>query len=72
MPDAAAEYAAASDAELTTQDGYLLDFGDAWALTRPSGTEPLIRIYAEARSYTRANVLADDVCDSLSPAKADV
>jgi phosphomannomutase len=53
---------------------YLLD-DDSWLLIRPSGTEPLLRIYAEAHS--RAEVpqllaagaaLAGLTCQSESPA----
>jgi phosphomannomutase/phosphoglucomutase len=58
MLGAAEAHAAAADAELTTIDGYRLDFGDAWVLARPSGTEPLVRVYAEARSRERAEALA--------------
>jgi len=65
MLAAAAEWAEAEDAELTTIDGYRLDYGDAWALTRPSGTEPLIRVYAEARERSRAEELAAATCDAL-------
>jgi len=34
-----------------TMDGYLYEFaeGDSWLLVRPSGTEPLVRIYFESR-----------------------
>ncbi len=35
-------------------DGWRLDFGDGWALVRPSGTEPKIRITSEAREEGRA------------------
>lgn len=36
------------DAEVDTSHGVRLDFGDGdWLLVRPSGTEPLIRVYAE-------------------------
>jgi len=59
--EAAEEYARSTDAELSTIDGYRLDFGDGWVLVRPSGTEPLIRIYAEARSADRAETLAEQV-----------
>jgi phosphoglucosamine mutase len=34
-------------------DGIKLDFKDAWVLVRPSGTEPKIRITAEAKSEAR-------------------
>jgi phosphomannomutase/phosphoglucomutase len=59
--EAAQDYARSTDAELSTIDGYRLDFGDGWVLVRPSGTEPLIRIYAEARSAERAVTLSEQV-----------
>ncbi len=71
MLDAAANHAKAADAELNTRDGYRLDFGDAWVLARPSGTEPLVRIYAEARDEERATALADDMYETLADAKAN-
>ena len=38
-----------------TVDGVRLSLSDGWVLIRPSGTEPIIRITAEARDYTVAN-----------------
>lgn len=38
-------------------DGLRLDFGDAWLLVRPSGTEPKVRLTVEARTQTRARSL---------------
>jgi phosphoglucosamine mutase len=35
--------------EMTTIDGVRLDFEDGWILVRRSGTEPKMRITAEAR-----------------------
>ncbi|MGQ3412878.1 phosphoglucosamine mutase [Natrinema sp. LN54] len=72
MLDAAANQAHAADADLNTRDGYRLDHGDAWVLARPSGTEPLVRIYAEARDGDRAAELAGDMYEALADAKADV
>ncbi|MEF8856097.1 MAG: phosphoglucosamine mutase [Haloplanus sp.] len=66
--DAAEAYAREADAALDTTDGYRLDYGDAWLLVRPSGTEPKIRIYAEARDETRAATLASDLRDHLESA----
>ncbi len=71
MLDAAANHAQSSDADLNTRDGYRLDHGDAWVLARPSGTEPLVRIYAEARDTERARELADGLYETLSDAKTD-
>jgi phosphomannomutase/phosphoglucomutase len=71
MLDAAEAVAADADAELSTIDGYRLDYGDAWVLARPSGTEPLVRVYAEARTEDRANELADFVVAELADARDD-
>ena len=64
-------HAEASAGELDTTDGYRLDFGDAWVLARESGTEPVVRIYAEAREADRAHELADDLETALQVALAD-
>ncbi|MCD2198952.1 MULTISPECIES: phosphoglucosamine mutase [unclassified Halobacterium] len=69
---AAEEQALDADAERTTIDGYRLDYGDAWVLARPSGTEPVVRIYAEATSEERARSLADEFAAALRAAKAGV
>ncbi|GGL48168.1 phosphoglucosamine mutase [Halocalculus aciditolerans] len=69
MLDAAETYAREQDAELTTIDGYRLDYGDAWVLVRPSGTEPVVRIYAEARDRDRATTLADAVGEAVRNAE---
>ena len=70
MLDAADRVATESDAEVSTIDGYRLDYGDAWVLARPSGTEPLVRVYAEARSEARATDLVDEFVAHLEDAKA--
>ena len=41
-------------------DGFKLDFEDGWLLVRLSGTEPKIRLTAEARTETRARQLYDE------------
>ena len=55
-------------AELDTTDGYRLDYGDAWVLARPSGTEPLVRVYAEGREKERARDLAESMVDTIENA----
>jgi len=39
---------------VTTLDGVRVDLGDAWFLVRASGTQPLVRVTAEARDPDRA------------------
>ncbi len=63
--DRAEAAAATADAQPTTLDGYRLDYGDAWVLVRPSGTEPVVRVYAEARDRDRADSLAREMEASL-------
>jgi len=67
--DAATDYVEASDVEATTIDGYRLDYGDAWVLVRPRGTEPKVRIASEATSPSRATELAEDVEAALKAAR---
>jgi phosphomannomutase/phosphoglucomutase len=69
--DAAEAAARDADGDLTTIDGFRVDYGDAWVLARPSGTEPVVRIYAEARSVDRARKLAETMEEPTQAAKAD-
>jgi phosphoglucosamine mutase len=45
---------------VTTLDGVRVDLEDAWFLLRASGTQPLIRVTAEARDETRAETVFDN------------
>ncbi|MFC6989886.1 hypothetical protein ACFQJD_16450 [Haloplanus sp. GCM10025708] len=69
MLGAAEQFAREADAELDTTDGFRLDYGDAWVLVRPSGTEPKVRVYAEARERSRADSLATAVVDAVAAAR---
>lgn len=59
--DLAAKYAALRrhfpDAEVDERDGLRLGWSDRWLHVRPSGTEPIIRLIAEAPSTAEAEAL---------------
>jgi phosphoglucosamine mutase len=42
------------EGDVSTLDGVRVDLGDAWFLLRASGTQPLVRVTAEARDPDRA------------------
>ncbi len=46
-------------------DGVKVDFADSWVHLRKSNTEPIIRIYTEAKSQEEANKLAAEVMAQL-------
>ena len=46
-----------TDAKADTQDGLRLDWPDRWVHLRPSGTEPIVRVIAEAPSEADARLL---------------
>jgi phosphomannomutase len=47
------------DAEVDTQDGLRLAWKDRWLHVRPSGTEPIVRVIAEAPTPDEARDLVD-------------
>jgi len=57
--------------DVTTLDGVRVDAGDGWFLIRASGTQPLVRITAEARSDERTLELAGTARELVSGAGAD-
>lgn len=50
-----------SDAEINTEDGLRIDFGDKWVHIRKSNTEPILRIIAEAKSKKEAEEIVRDL-----------
>ncbi len=48
------------DAAADRQDGLRLAWDDSWLHVRPSGTEPIVRLIAEAPSAERAQELVDE------------
>jgi len=53
------------EGERSTIDGLKIDFDDRWVHMRPSNTEPILRVYAEAPTETEAQALADRFKDRL-------
>ncbi len=47
--------------EVSTVDGVKIDFPENWVHLRKSNTEPIIRIYTEAKSQSEADQLADEM-----------
>lgn len=52
---------------MDTRDGIRIVKGTAWALIRPSGTEPLIRVITESRDADEAKALMDDIFAEINP-----
>ena len=69
MLEAVERVAEESEASLNATDGVRLNHEDGWVLARPSGTEPVVRIYAEAREGDRAEALADRLYDAANQAR---
>ena len=51
--------------QLTTIDGVKIDFSESWVHLRKSNTEPIIRIYTEAKSQNEADTLADKFIEEI-------
>ena len=51
--------------EINTIDGVKIDFEENWVHLRKSNTEPIIRIYTEAKSQDEANLLADKMINEI-------
>jgi phosphomannomutase len=48
-------------ADHNTDDGLRMDLDDGWVHLRPSNTEPIVRLIAEARTAQRTQALIDEV-----------
>jgi phosphomannomutase/phosphoglucomutase len=53
-----------SSQRVDTTDGVKICFDDGWTLVRPSGTEPLFRVYSEARTEEDARRRSED-CEKV-------
>ncbi len=52
--------------KIDTVDGLKIDFEDSWVQLRKSNTEPIIRIYSEAKSQESADALANSVIKEIT------
>jgi phosphomannomutase len=62
------------DGEVDTQDGLRLTWPDRWVHVRPSGTEPIVRVIAEAPTLEEAKELVTkcrEPLDALSDTEVD-
>jgi phosphomannomutase len=53
------------DEDITTVDGVKIDFEESWVHLRKSNTEPIIRVYTEAKSQELANQLAQNMMEKV-------
>ncbi|MCH4553353.1 phosphoglucosamine mutase [Aestuariibaculum lutulentum] len=51
--------------QLSTIDGVKIDFAESWVHLRKSNTEPIVRIYTEAKSQILADELADKFIEEI-------
>jgi phosphomannomutase len=54
--------------DISTIDGVKIDFPENWVHLRKSNTEPIIRIYTEAKSQSEADGLADRIIGEIKEA----
>ena len=54
------------DCPVDDRDGIRITRGGAWALIRPSGTEPLVRVYTESKDPAEAKQLMDEILGEIS------
>ncbi|MGB5362519.1 MAG: phosphoglucosamine mutase [Aureibaculum sp.] len=52
--------------KVNTIDGVKIDFADQWVHLRKSNTEPIIRIYTESTSQTKADKLAEQMMGEIA------
>jgi phosphomannomutase len=50
---------------ISTIDGVKIDFAENWVHLRKSNTEPIIRIYTEAKSQSEADALALRIIEEI-------
>ena len=55
-----------SKEKINTQDGLKIDFNDSWVQLRKSNTEPIVRVYSEARTQNGAGELASKFINEIN------
>ncbi|MDO5846571.1 MAG: phosphoglucosamine mutase, partial [Methanocorpusculum sp.] len=56
-----------ADCPIDDRDGIRITKGGAWALIRPSGTEPLVRVYTESRDADEAKSMLNTILSEIAP-----
>ena len=56
---------------VSTMDGVRVETDEGWFLVRASGTQPLVRVTAEARDAERADELLETAESLVAAARAD-
>jgi phosphomannomutase len=54
------------EAQVDRQDGLKFSMGDSWVHIRPSNTEPIVRIIAEAKTDAQAKEVVDKARQALA------
>jgi phosphomannomutase len=54
------------DEKIDTKDGLKIDFEDSWVHLRKSNTEMIIRIYSEANSQVKAELLSEKIISNIN------
>ena len=57
------------DEKINNEDGLKIDFENSWVQLRKSNTEPIIRVYSEAKSQKEANMLSSKFIDEINMIK---
>ena len=55
--------------EINNEDGLKIDFENSWIQLRKSNTEPIIRVYSEAKSQEEANMLSSKFINEINMIK---
>ena len=55
-----------SKEKINTQDGLKIDFNDSWVQLRKSNTEPIVRVYSEAKTQNSAEELASKFINEIN------